>query len=87
MDGKDVYVLIDGKTTRYYDVATGYKVAESQTIEQGTQKMTQTTYFDDYRKVKDIKVPYKINMNVGIDIELTVTDIKINEGVTDADFK
>ncbi len=87
MDGKEVYVLIDGKTTRYYDVATGYKVAESQTIEQGTQKMTQTTSYDDYRKVKDIKVPYKISMNVGIDIELTVTDVKINEGVTDADFK
>ena len=87
MDGKDVYVLVDGKTTRYYDVATGLKVAESQTIEQGTQKMTQTTSYDDYRKVKDIKVPYKINMNVGIDIELTVTDVKINEGVTDADFK
>ena len=87
MDGKDVYVLVDGKTTRYYDVATGLKVAESQTIEQGTQKMTQTTSYDDYRKVKDIKVPYKMSMNVGIDIELTVTDVKINEGVTDADFK
>ena len=87
MDGEDVYVLVDGKTTRYYDVATGLKVAESQTIEQGTQKMTQTTSYDDYRKVKDIKVPYKMSMNVGIDIELTVTDVKINEGVTDADFK
>ncbi len=87
MDGKDVYVLVDGKTTRYYDVATGLKVAESQTIEQGTQKMTQTTSYSDYRKVKDIKVPYKMTMNVGIDIDLTVTDVKINEGVTDADFK
>lgn len=87
MDGKDVYVLVDGKTTRYYDVATGLKVAESQTIEQGTQKMTQTTSYGDYRKVKDIKVPYKMSMNVGIDIELNVTDVKINEGVTDADFK
>ena len=87
MDGKDVYVLVDGKTTRYYDVTTGLKVAESQTIEQGTQKMTQTTSYDDYRKVKDIKIPYKMSMNVGIDIELNVTDVKINEGVTDADFK
>lgn len=87
MDGKDVYVLVDGKTTRYYDVTTGLKVAESQTIEQGTQKMTQITSYDDYRKVKDIKIPYKMSMNVGIDIELNVTDVKINEGVTDADFK
>lgn len=87
MDGKDVYVLSSGKTTRYYDVASGVKVAESQVLEQAGQKMTQTTYFSDYKKVKDIMVPYKMVMNVGIDIELTVSDVAINEGVTDADFK
>jgi hypothetical protein len=26
-------------------------------------------------------------MNVGLEIELTTTEVKINEGVTDADFK
>jgi hypothetical protein len=49
--------------------------------------MTQTTYFQDYKDVKGLKFPYKIIMNVGVEIELTTTEVKINEGVTDADFK
>jgi predicted Zn-dependent peptidase len=87
INGADAYALKNGKTTLYYDVKTGYKVAESKELEQGGQKMTQTTYFQDYKDVKGLKFPYKIIMNVGIEIELTTTEVKINEGVTDADFK
>ena len=87
INGADAYALKNGKTTLYYDVKTGYKVAESKEMEQRGQKMTQTTYFQDYKDVKGLKFPYKIIMNVGIEIELTTTEVKINEGVTDADFK
>ena len=87
INGADAYAIKSGKSTYYYDVKTGFKVAEAQELEQGGQKMTQTTYYQDYKDVKGLKFPYKTIMNVGIEIELITTEVKINEGVTDADFK
>ena len=45
------------------------------------------TYFQDYKDVKGIKFPYKTILNLGMDIELTTSEVKINEGVTDKDFE
>jgi predicted Zn-dependent peptidase len=87
INGADAYALKNGKSTLYYDVKTGYKVAESKEAEQRGQKMVQTTYYQDYKDVKGLKFPYKILMNVGIEIEFTTSEVKINEGVTEADFK
>ena len=87
INGADAYAIKSGKSTYYYDVKTGFKVAEAQELEQRGQKMTQTTYYQDYKDVKGLKFPYKTIMNVGIEIELITTEVKINEGVTDADFK
>lgn len=87
INGADAYAIKNGKSTLYYDVKTGFKVAEAKDVEQGGQKMTQTTYYQDYKDVKGLKFPYKTIMNVGIEIELTTSEVKINEGVTDADFK
>lgn len=87
INGNDAYAVKKGTTTYYYDVKSGYKVAEAREEEQGGQKMTQTTYYSDYKDVKGIKVPHKINMNVGIELDMTVNEVKINEGVTAADFQ
>jgi hypothetical protein len=87
INGADAYALKNGKSTLYYDVKTGYKVAESEEAEQRGQKMVQTTYYQDYKDVNGLKFPYKILMNVGIEIEFTTSEVKINEGVTEADFK
>ena len=87
INGADAYAIKNGKSTLYYDVKTGFKIAEAKELEQGGQKMTQTTYYQDYKDVKGLKFPYKTIMNVGIEIELTTSEVKINEGVTDADFK
>ena len=87
VNGVDAYAVKSGKYTYFYDVKTGFKVAEAKELEQGGQKMTQTTYYQDYKDVKGLKFPYKTIMNVGIEIELITTEVKINEGVTDADFK
>lgn len=84
---KEAYVLSLNNFKCYYDVETGFKIAESIEMEQMGQKMTQTTYYDDYKDVKGLKFPYKIIKNIGIEIELTTSDVKINEGVTDADFE
>ena len=87
INGKDAYAVKNGKTTYYYDVESGLKVAESKELEQAGQKMTQTTYYEDYKDVKGIKFPYITKMNVGVELEFITSEVKINEGVTDADFK
>lgn len=87
VNGTEAYAVKNGTTTYFYDTKTGYKIAESKEIDQMGQKMTQTTFYSDYKEVKGIKVPHKINMNVGVELDLTVNEVKINEGVTAADFQ
>ena len=87
IDGSDAYGVTKGKTVTYYDVKSGLKVADEVTQEQGGQKMVITTSYKDYKEVKGVKFPYTIIMNVGIDLDIKISEIKVNEGVSDADFK
>ena len=87
VNGIDAYVIKNGKSTYYYDVKTGLKISESKTIEKGDQKMTVVTTYSDYRVVKGIKVPFEMVINQGMDLDFKMTDVKINEGVSDADFQ
>ena len=87
INGTDAYAIKNGKSTYYFDVKTGLKIAEAKELEQGGQKMTQMTYYSDYKEVKGIKVPHKTTLNIGVELELTTSDVKINEGVTEEDFK
>jgi predicted Zn-dependent peptidase len=86
-NGAEAYVIKDGKTTLYYDVKSGFKIGKAVVQEANGQKMTQITNFGDYKEVKGIKFPFKTSMSFGPqEIEFKTTDVKINEGVTDADF-
>lgn len=87
VDGKDAYVVKNGNSKFYYDVASGLKVASSETSEMMGQKVTNMTYYKDYKDVKGVKIPHTIVQNIGFDLELKMSAVKINEGVTDADFK
>lgn len=87
VNGSDAYAIKNGKTTLYYDVKTGLKLMTSTTTERNGQKMTSTNTYGDYKDVKGIKVPFNIVMSQGRDIEIKVTDVKINEGVSEADFQ
>ena len=87
INGKDAYAVKNGKTTLYYDVTSGLKLAESKVMEQGGQTITQTTNYGDYKEVKGVKVPFNIIQNVGFELDIKMSDVKINEGVTDADFQ
>ncbi|WP_396182585.1 insulinase family protein [Flavobacterium sp.] len=87
INGTDAYTVKNGKSTYYFDVKTGLKIAEAKELEQGGQKMTQMTYYSDYKEVKGIKVPHKTTLNIGVELELTTSDVKINEGITEEDFK
>ncbi|WP_298397890.1 insulinase family protein [Flavobacterium sp.] len=87
INGVEAYAIKNGKTTIYYDVKTGLKLLSSTTSERNGQKMTSTITFNDYKDVKGIKVPHNIIMSQGRDIDIKITEVKINEGVTDADFQ
>ena len=87
VNGSDAYTVVDGDTTYYFDVKSGLKVAEASTSEQGGQKVTQMTTFGDYRDVKGVKLPFNQIMNVGFELDIKMSEVKVNEGVTDADFQ
>ncbi|HNP31691.1 MAG TPA: pitrilysin family protein [Flavobacterium sp.] len=86
IDGSDAYAVVDGDTTYYFDVKSGLKTAESTTEEKGGQKQTRVTNFKDYRDVKGVKFPFNTVMNVGFELDIKMSDVKVNEGVSDADF-
>jgi len=87
IDGSDAYAVVDGDTTYFFDVKSGLKTAESTTEEQDGKKATRVTNFKDYRAVKGVKVPFNTIMNVGFELDIKMSDVKINEGVSDADFQ
>jgi predicted Zn-dependent peptidase len=87
INGNDAYALKNGDATLYYDVKTGLKIADSETQDQGGKKVTMMTYYNDYRDVKGLKVPFNIVKNVGIELDIKIAAVKINEGVSDADFQ
>lgn len=86
-NGKEAYAIKNGKTTLYYDVASGLKIAVSKTMEQAGKSITQTINYGDYRDVKGVKIPFNIIQNVGFELDIKMSEVTINEGVTDADFK
>ncbi|WP_228520969.1 M16 family metallopeptidase [Flavobacterium sp. HJJ] len=87
INGSDAFAIKSNKTTYFYDTKTGLKLAETKNLEQGGQKMTVTTNFGDYREVKSVKVPFNIIQNVGIELNIKISEVTINEGVKDTDFQ
>jgi len=89
VDGKKAYkVKVSEEKTLFYDVETGLKVQEVTKTEMQGQQMTSTVSYSDYREVQGIMFPFVIGQTMGPQsFEFIVSEIKINEGVTDADFE
>jgi len=87
INGSDAFAIKNGKSTYFYDIKTGLKLAESKTIEQDGELIDVSTNFGDYKDVQNIKIPYNIVQNIGIELDIEITEIKINEGVIDTDFE
>ena len=88
IDGKNAYVIKVGSTEVYFDMASGLKVQEVRTVKgpQGEQKVP--TVFSDYKEVNGVKIPHTMGQKMGpMDIKFVAKEVKINEGVSDADFK
>lgn len=85
--GKDAYVVVDGKKKYFYDVNSGLNLGTSSEVEAQGQKMVQTILFGEYKEYNGIKFPSEFIMNLGMDVTFKALDVKINEGVSEADFQ
>ncbi|MCO4821004.1 MAG: insulinase family protein [Flavobacteriaceae bacterium] len=91
IEGKDVYkvkVMKGNKDTfRYYDAESGLLVRTETPVEAQGQSMTSVTDLGNYSEVNGVKFPYFFRIKAGPQvISMNVSNVKVNEGVTDADF-
>lgn len=88
MNGEDCYVVKSGKTTLYYSVKTGLKVAQILVQKNiAGQEASVPTSYSDYKPVDGILVPFKFVTNMGgMDITFDVTSYEFNKA-KDTDFK
>jgi len=90
INGNAAYVVKTGKGSKtFFDVKTGLKIQVSKT-QKGPEgkEITQVFEFSDYKEVDGIKFSHLMKMTMGpMPLEFKIIKIKINEGVTDADFE
>jgi len=86
-NGKDTYVIVNGKKRSFYDVNSGLALGTSTEMEAQGQKMVQTITFGDYKEIDGIKIPSEFTLNVGMDMNFKLVDVKFNEPASDTDFQ
>ena len=82
-------VMPSGKlAVQEYSIKTGLLLKEDITTKKEGQDEVETVEYKDYRKVGNILLPFEVTRNAGgQEFTLKYADFKLNEGVTDADFK
>ncbi len=88
VDGKDAYkIKLNDTKSALYDVETGLKVKDLTKVSMGGQTVESGLGFGDYKEVGGIKFPFLYKQSqMGQTVETVVKEIKVNEGVSDADF-
>jgi zinc protease len=89
LDGKNAIVLKYKDSEVYYDMTSGLKVKEVKTSKGPDGKEVKTpTIYADYKEVNGVKFPHSIGIKSGpMNLDFVVKEIKVNEGVSDADFE
>ena len=99
INNSDAYKVLvtmpSGKTdTEFYDVASKLLVKQIVTRTTSGQTVLATYGFSDYRKAgdADVLMPYNLNVTIASgamnqSIDILLKEVKVNEGVTDADFE
>ncbi len=93
IEDEDTYrlkvVMPSGRTSvQEYAIKTGLLLKEETTSVQGDAEIPMTVEYKNYKKTGTLLLPTEVNRNVGgQEIPLKYKDIKLNEGVTEADFK
>lgn len=91
MDGTDVYkIKVKGSTEsfRYYDATSGLLLREEKTEEAQGQSFTSITDYKDYKEIDGVLIPHAQEITTGPQaIGITASEVVINSGVSDEDFK
>ena len=92
LDGKDAYVISTKgeivSTDIYFDVESGLKVKEVQTVSMGGQTQKTEATYSDYKEFNGVKFASIKTGSLGPQkVEFKLIDAKVNEGVTEEDFK
>ena len=88
VDGNNAYVIKYNDTEIFYDMKSGLKIKSLRTVKGPQGEVKVPTTFGDYKEVNGVKFPHKTNVKQGpMDLNFVIKEIKVNEGVTDADFQ
>ncbi|MEJ1221214.1 M16 family metallopeptidase [Sediminicola sp. 1XM1-17] len=89
IDGQKAFkIKVTDEKTSFYSMETGLKIQDAITVEAQGQKMSTTFGYGDYKEVSGILFPFQMIQSMGPQkIDFIVQDIKINDGVTPADFQ
>ncbi len=89
LDGKNAYVIIFEDEEIFYDMTSGLKVKSVKTVKGPDGKEIKVpTLYKDYKEVNGVKFPHTMSQKMGpMDLEFKTSEIKINEDVSDEDFK
>ncbi|PNW29463.1 M16 family metallopeptidase [Formosa algae] len=85
IDGENAYkIKVSEELSAFYSVESGLKLKEERSTPMGSASL----FYSDYKDVNGIKFPYKLSQTMGPQkFDFVVKDLKINEGITDEDFK
>ncbi len=90
INGKDAYVISITSASginlkEYFDAATGLKLREETTAE---GDIPTTITYGNFKEVNGIMFPYSESIiSQGVELNLTIKEIKINSGLKDEDFE
>lgn len=89
INGEDAYEIKLSETVKaYYGMTSGLKLQVVQIVQQGPQTMTVPITYGDYKEVDGVKFPFTISQSMGtMTLNFKVSDILINEGVSESDFE
>ncbi len=85
VEGENAYkIKVSDELSVFYSVDSGLKLKETRTMEQGSTSI----FYKDYKEITGIKFPFRMTQTMGPrNIDFLIKEIKVNEGVSDADFK
>ncbi|NOQ91531.1 MAG: insulinase family protein [Flavobacteriaceae bacterium] len=85
VDGEKAYkIKISDELTTFYSVETGLKIKEVRSVGAASTSI----FYTDYKEVAGIKFPFKMTQTMGPrKFDFIFKEIKVNEDVSDEDFK
>lgn len=85
---KKAYVIKLDKKEIFYDMESGLKLKEVSIVKGPQGEVKDPVEFSNYKEVNGVKFPYLMVRSMGpMKLNFEVKEIKINEGVSDADFQ